>query len=183
MKDVVFVTGNANKAKHLSELLGVEIEYQNIDLEEIQSMDVTEVAIDKAKRAYEKLKRPVLVEDQALYLNALGGFPGPFVKFMVDSSGGIESISRILKDYRDKTCIARDVFVYVDGKGPEIFVGEHAGVIAEAPRGEGGWGWDPVYCPDGFGGRTSAELSSEEYKKIYMLIKPIEKVREFIRGI
>lgn len=183
MKDVVFVTGNANKAKHLSQLLGVEIKYRNIELDEIQSMDVASVAIDKARRAYEIVKSPVLVEDQALYLNALGGFPGPFIKFMVDSSGGIDTISKILSNYTDKTCIARDIFVYFDKKGPIVFSGEHAGVIADAPRGDGGWGWDPVYCPEGFGGRTSAELSHEEYTKVYMLIKPIEKVREFIHGI
>lgn len=182
-RNVVFVTGNPNKAKHLSELLGIEIDYHSVDLEEIQSMDVMEVAVDKAKRAYAQLGRPVLVEDQALYLNALGGFPGPFVKFMVDSSGGIESISRILSDYSDKTCVARDVFVYADSGGAEIFVGEHTGVIADQPKGNGGWGWDPIYCPDGFDGRTSAELSDEEYSEVYKSIKPIEKVRDFLHGI
>ena len=183
MKDVVFVTGNKNKAKHLADLLGIEIEYQSAELSEIQSMDVEEVAKDKAIRAYESIGRPVLVEDQAVYLTALGGFPGPFVKFMVESSGGIESIARILDGYEDRSCIAKDIFVYYDGTSLTTFVGEYGGIIAKEPRGDGGWGWDPVYCPDGFDGKTSAELTKEEYEEVYLKIKPIAKVSEFLRGI
>lgn len=183
MKDVVFVTGNKNKAKHLADLLGIDIEYQNAELSEIQSMDVEAVAKDKAIRAYEMIGRPVLVEDQAVYLTALGGFPGPFVKFMVESSGGIESIARILDAYHDRSCIAKDIFVYYDGTTLSTFAGEHGGVIANEASGDGGWGWDPVYCPDGFNGKTSAELSKEEYDKVYLKIKPIVKVREFLRGV
>ena len=180
MKDIVFVTGNKNKAKHLSDLLGIEIDYHDIELQEIQSMDVVEVAREKAIRAYDIIQRPVLVEDQAVYLEALGGFPGPFIKYMVESSGGIESIARIINDYDNRRCIAKDVFVYYDGEHTEIFVGEHGGTIANSPRGTGGWGWDPVYCPDGFGGKTSAELSEKDYEDVYLKVKPIELVRTFL---
>lgn len=181
MKDVVFVTGNKNKAKHLSDLLGIEIEYQDAELLEIQSMDVVEVAKDKALKAYEAIQRPVLIEDQAVYLEALGGFPGPFVKYMVESSGGVESIARILDGFDSRRCIAKDVFVYYDGDQTKVFIGEHGGTIADAPRGSGGWGWDPVYCPDGFNGKTSAELSNDDYQTVYCKIKPIEAVRDFLQ--
>ena len=183
MKDVVFVTGNKNKAKHLSDLLGIEISYHDAELKEIQSMDVAEVAKDKAIRAFEIIGRPVLVEDQAVYLTALGGFPGPFVKYMVESAGGIESIARVLDGYSDRSCVARDVFVYYDGVNTTVFAGEHGGVIADQPRGTGGWGWDPVYCPDGFDGMTSAELTKEQYDEVYLRIKPIKAVGDFLRGI
>jgi XTP/dITP diphosphohydrolase len=182
MNKVVYVTGNRNKANHLTDLLGIDIDYMNVSVDEIQSMDVVEVARHKAVSAYKKVNRPVLVEDQAVYLNALGGFPGPFVKFMTESSG-IESLARILDSYDDRSCLARDVFVYYDGNSVSVFAGEYGGVIAKEPRGENGWGWDPVYCPDGFNGMTAAELNKGDYDSVYLRIKPIEKLREFLSGI
>jgi inosine/xanthosine triphosphate pyrophosphatase family protein len=66
VKSAVFVTGNQHKADHLSRLLGLPLEHVKLDLDEIQSADVSEIAAHKAKQAYELVKRPVFVEDVAL---------------------------------------------------------------------------------------------------------------------
>jgi inosine/xanthosine triphosphate pyrophosphatase family protein len=69
--NVTFVTGNANKAKYFSELIGMPISYHSVDIHEIQSLDLKEIARHKARLAYEQLKKPVLVEDVSLTINYL----------------------------------------------------------------------------------------------------------------
>lgn len=180
--NVTFVTGNQNKANYLAKLLGMPILHRKIDVDEIQSMDLHEVATHKAQQAYEVLKSPVLVEDQGLYFNALGGFPGPFIKFLVESTGDINVMCKVLHGFEDRSAVARTVFAYYDGSEMRLFEGELAGEIAEQPKGENGWGWDPVFCPEGFGGRTRAEFNPEEDDVSYMKIKPIQQVRDFLES-
>lgn len=183
MKDVVFVTGNPNKAAYFAELVGLPIDHHKVELDEIQSLDVAEVAERKARQAYDILKRPVLVEDQGMYLPALGGFPGPFVKFMVDDGDRVDILSRILDGFSNRSAESRTVFVYFDGSEVRKFEGVLYGEIAKEPRGDGGWGWDPVFIPRGYGGRTRAELTKEEDHETYLIAKPIEAVGEFLRAL
>ena len=84
----LFLTGNQHKANHLSQLLGLPLEHKKLDLDEIQSTNVAEVAEHKVRQAYELVKRPVFVEDVSLRFEALGGLPGPFVKFFLNEGDG-----------------------------------------------------------------------------------------------
>lgn len=182
MKDVVFVTGNPNKAQYLADLIGMPIDHHAVELDEMQSMDLREVASHKARQAYEVVRRPVLVEDQGMFLPAIDGFPGPFIKFLVDDGKKITHLIRILDGFDDRTAIARCVFVYFDGSSETVFESELIGQIAKEPKGDGGFGWDPVFIPDGYDGRTRAELSKAEDHATYMIAKPIDKVGKFLRG-
>ncbi|HET6924566.1 MAG TPA: non-canonical purine NTP pyrophosphatase, partial [Candidatus Saccharimonadales bacterium] len=89
MKTITFVTGNPGKLAEWQRLFPADIrlESADVDLDEIQSLDLEAIAIDKAKRAYAQLQRPVLVEDVAAGLDSLGGLPGPFVKYFEKSIG------------------------------------------------------------------------------------------------
>ena len=79
---LTLVTSNPNKKIEVEEILvGVEITTKALELPEIQSMDLKEIVIAKAKSAYALVGAPVLVEDVAFELECLNGFPGPFVKF------------------------------------------------------------------------------------------------------
>ena len=182
MKDVVFVTGNPNKAKYLADLLGFPIEHHNVELDEIQSLDVAEVAKHKAKQAYDVLKRPVLVEDQGMYLTALDGFPGPFIKFMINDGKRNDILMRVLDGFDDRSAQSRTVFVYFDGTDFHLFEGILVGMIAVEARGTGGWGWDTVFIPNGYGGRTRAELTKAEDHETYLISKPISAVADFLKG-
>ncbi len=182
MKDVIFVTGNADKANYFAKLIGMPIEHHDVDLDEIQSMDLRDVALDKAKRAYYVLKRPVLVEDLGMFLPALGGFPGPFVKFMLDGGKRLDILINVLSGYEDRTAISHTVFVYYDGKDATFFEGKLKGTIATELRGDGGFGWDPVFIPEGYGGRTRAQLSEAEDHETYLIAKPIVQIGEFLQS-
>ncbi len=182
MKDVVFVTGNPNKAKYLADLLGFPIDHHNVEIDEIQSLDVAEVARHKAKQAYGVLKRPVLVEDQGMYLAALDGFPGPFVKFMISDGKRNDILMRVLDGFEDRSADSRTVFVYFDGNEYKLFEGTLKGTIASEARGTGGWGWDSVFIPDNYGGRTRAELTKTEDHETYLIAKPIAAVASYLKG-
>lgn len=66
MKSLTFITGNAEKAKQLGQYLCFDVNHARLDIPEIQSLDLEEVATKKAKSAYSILQTAVLVEDTAL---------------------------------------------------------------------------------------------------------------------
>ncbi len=182
MKTPVFITGNQNKADYLAKLLGMPIEHQKIELDEIQSASLEEIVTHKVKQAYEIVKKPVLVEDVALGFDALGGLPGPFIKFFAESENGLENCCRMLDGFEDRGARAECVFGYYDGTRLELLRGGLSGVIAVQPRGDGGYGWDKIFCPEGYENKTRAELSPEDDEATYRIIKPIAALRELLKS-
>jgi len=67
-----------------------------VDLDEIQSLDLEAIAVDKAKRAYEKVGKPVLVEDVSAGLDSMGGLPGPFIKYF-EVTLGMDALYQLRK--------------------------------------------------------------------------------------
>lgn len=179
----VFITGNQHKADYLAKLLGITLEHQKIDLDEIQSIDLDEIVTHKVKQAYTIAGRPVLVEDVALNFTALGGLPGPFIKFFVEAENGLEKLCRMLDSFDDRGAVGECVFGYYDGKRLELLRGSINGTIALHPAGEGGFGWDKIFCPDGYDGKTRAELILEQSDAVYQTIKPIAKVRDLLHSL
>ena len=84
---IVFVSGNAGKAREVEAILGTPVERLPLDLPEIQALDVAEVVRHKALEAFAAAGRPVLVEDTGLYVDALGGLPGALVKWFLQTVG------------------------------------------------------------------------------------------------
>ncbi|MDO4773539.1 MAG: non-canonical purine NTP pyrophosphatase [Candidatus Saccharibacteria bacterium] len=176
----LFITGNQHKADYLAQLLAMPIEHRKLELEELQSTSLEEVVEHKTRQAYELVGKPVLVEDVALGFAALGGLPGPFIKFFTELDGGLEKLCRMLDEFDDRRAVAACVYGYYDGQEMRLFRGELTGAVAQSPRGDGGFGWDKIFCPDGYSGRTRAELSPEENTATYLRLKPIEEVGAFL---
>jgi non-canonical purine NTP pyrophosphatase (RdgB/HAM1 family) len=181
MPNVVFVTGNPNKAKYFSELVGMPIEHHSAETEEIQSLDLVKIAKHKAKDAYAQLKRPVLVEDTGLVIQSLGNLPGPFIKWFIEEIG-VKQICRLADMDKNRSAEASDTFVYYDGKEFKHFVGSMKGSISEKPKGIGGYDWDRIFIPSG-NDRTLAEMEFEEYKKFHLKIKPVIQIRDFLQSL
>jgi non-canonical purine NTP pyrophosphatase (RdgB/HAM1 family) len=177
MKDLVFVTGNQAKADYLSKYLDFPVEHIKLELDEIQSLNLTDVVRHKVRQAYEKVGRPVLVEDVSLELKALGRLPGPLIKWFIEELS-LDEICALV-DGKDRGATARCVFGYFDGTREEYFEGNMSGNVPAKAVGAGGYGFDPVFIPNGYS-VTRAELSEEDYRKTYLKIKPFEKVREFL---
>lgn len=173
----IFITGNQNKADYLAKFLWFSIEHQKIDLDEIQSLDLREIVEHKVKQAYEKVWKPVLVEDVSLSFDALGHLPWPFIKFF-EKELWCEKLCHLL-DGKVRTAIVECTFGYYDGNAVTFFEWNIRWTIAETPRGINGFGWDQIFIPY-FTDKTSAELDAVEYERFYTEEKPFQKVREFL---
>jgi non-canonical purine NTP pyrophosphatase (RdgB/HAM1 family) len=184
MNDVVYVTGNEEKARNFALHIGMDIAHEPADLDEIQTLDATELVEHKARQAYEQLKRPVLVEDVTFSFTVLGGLPGPFVKFFVnagtDLNSGVERMCRMLDGFDDRSAVAACTFGYYDGTAMRFFEGNLRGHVADHPRGDGGFGFDRIFIPDGFENKTAAELDQPDYERYYATIKPFSALRKFL---
>ena len=87
MKTITFITGNEKKAEYLARYLRMPITHKKIELDEIQSLDLTKIVEHKVREAYREIRGPVLVEDVALRFTSLGKLPGPFIKFFEQELG------------------------------------------------------------------------------------------------
>jgi XTP/dITP diphosphohydrolase len=156
----IFVTTNEHKRREVQEILGVELERADLDLPEIQAIDPAEVASEKASAAREALGRPalpVLVEDSGLMVDAWDGFPGALTKWLMRSVGN-EGLIRMLGPDDERSARAVCVVALAEADGTvRTFRGEVQGTLAPEPRGEGGFGYDPVFVPE-WSSLTYAEM-------------------------
>ncbi len=176
---MTFITGNAGKAKYLSDYFHAPIEHRKLDLVEIQSLDLEEIVRDKAERAFTIVNGPVLVEDVSLGFTAMSGLPGPLIKWFLESLSN-EGLCRLLDSYKDRSATARVMFAICDGSGVHTFGGSRKGSIADAPRGEMGFGWDPIFIPDGYT-KTWAEMTDDEKHATSMRKIALKKMTKFLR--
>jgi XTP/dITP diphosphohydrolase len=150
----VFVTTNEHKHREVERILGVELERAALsprDIPEVQTLDFAEVAAHKARSAYDLLGRPpypVLVEDSGIVVGGWNGLPGALTKWFLASVGN-EGLLEMLcgGDRRARAVCA--VAVTDAGGEVRVFQGEVSGEIAPSPRGAGGFGWDPIFIPEG----------------------------------
>jgi len=164
MEPLYFVTSNEGKMKEAEMILDIPIKLFKADLEEIQSLDLEEIVREKAKRAFELVGKPLFVDDVGVYIEAWNGFPGPFVKYLVEAVG-TGGIARMVKDETNRKAIVRAAIGFHDGEKITTFIGEVKGTLAERPRGDRGWGWDPMFIPVG-SEKTYAELTPEEKNSV-----------------
>jgi len=153
------VTSRAEKAEEAARL-GFAIERIDLDLPEAQALDPSVVAREKVDAAWERLRRPVLVEDSGLEILAWGGFPGALVKWL-EKSAGLDGIVRMLDPFPDRSARAVCAIACFDGERLVMARGVAEGSIAPTPRGERGFGWDSIFVPSG-STRTFAEMAAAE---------------------
>src|SRR3989344_8894949 len=147
LADLVVVTSNKNKLAEINEILGTNHQVSKLDIPEIQSLNLDEVITHKAKDAYNRIKKPVLVEDISLEIEALNGLPGTLVKFFLERLG-TEGTVRLVGKSKTDTTITAAVAIY-DGQKIDIFKGKVKGTLSKKNRGSGGFGFDKVFIPEG----------------------------------
>ncbi|XP_076319105.1 inosine triphosphate pyrophosphatase [Tachypleus tridentatus] len=179
-RSIVFVTGNLKKLEEVTAILGekfpFKIESKAIDLPEYQG-EPDEISVAKAKAAADILQCPVIVEDTCLCFNALGGMPGPYVKWFLKNIGP-EGLHRLLEGWSDKSAYALCTFAFSEGQGHEVklFRGKTDGVIV-APRDPRTFGWDPCFQPLGHI-QTYAEMTSELKNSLSHRYKALAALRD-----
>jgi non-canonical purine NTP pyrophosphatase (RdgB/HAM1 family) len=164
----VLVTSNLNKWREAERILGFVIERVELDLDELQAESVRAVALAKAQAAFQKLGRPVIVEDAGVELVALGGFPGPFIKYW-EKLGGLSSICRAADGLGDRRVRAVCALGICSDRGSEVVEGAVDGTLSTEPRGTQGFGWDAIFIPEGdtrtFGEMSAAEKDARSHRR------------------
>lgn len=102
------------------------------DVPEIQSDDQAAVSVYKALKYYELLKRPLVMMDSDLFIDELGGFPGVYTKYALDTIG-IDRIIRLLGD--NNRAHTQRTIIYFDGDKPQTFTLKLHGALLKEPRG------------------------------------------------
>lgn len=176
--ETYFITGNEGKFRE------VQGRIQNLkilpikDLPEIQSLDIREIIEYKLREAIEELngKYIAIVEDTGLYLDAMNGFPGPLIKFLLQTIGN-EGIYKICNSFESFNSEAVTVFGFYNSEkeSVEFFEGRVKGTIT-SPKGENGFGWDSIFIPDR-ATKTFAEMETiKEKNKFSMRYNAMNKM-------
>lgn len=169
-----FATKNANKLREVNEILGRSLEQIAVELYEPQGLDVAEVIREKAEDAFRKTGKSVLVEDTALEFRAWNGLPGALIKWFLETVGN-EGLLKMLAGVENRRAVAKTAVGFFDGNKAHVFVGEIDGTIPETIRGSSGFGWDPIFIPDGFD-KSFAEMTSEEKNAVSMRRRALERM-------
>lgn len=162
---MLFATSNPNKLAEVSAIMGYPLEQIDLgELDEIQAIDGEEVIRHKAKLAYEKAWKPVLVEDVSLSFRARNGLPWALIKWFLEAQKD-EGIIKMMSTFDDRHVVARCYVSYYNGKDRVTVKWEVEGSV---PR-ERGWvsqfGWDALFLPNGYQ-KTYAQMSKEEKNTI-----------------
>jgi len=157
MIKVAFVTGNKQKYEIAKQYLqrsggtAFELYQKDVNIPEIQGVSVEKIAQQSSVWACEKLGVPVITSDVGFHIEALNGFPGPFVKY-INTWLTSENILSLMKGNRRRKAFFTDSIAYtVPGGETVVFSSITKGTIAtELPRKTSGWMIDDVFIPDGY---------------------------------
>ena len=158
-----FASSNENKfqeAERILSDLGVQINFYKTILEEIQSNDLNDIAEKKAINAYDLIQKPVIIEDDGLFINSLNGFPGPYSSYAYDTIGN-KGIMNLLENSQTRDANFVSIIAYCDNDyGVKLFESSIPGKISSVIE-KGGWGYDPIFIPDGES-KTYANVSDKD---------------------
>lgn len=163
--NLTFVTSNSNKAMEVKKILGeYDIRFEHLDMKyvEIQSSSLQEIAVSSAKCLCDDVKNPFFVEDAGLFIDALGGFPGPYSSYALKTIGN-SGILKLMDGIGKRTSRFESVVAYAKSiQEINVFQGIVEGSICTEAAGEG-WGFDPIFIPQG-SSQTYAEMGVEKQR-------------------
>jgi len=186
MKTIYFITSNKGKileAKKKFSNLDIEVIQKNLGYPEIQADSLEEVAKFGVEHIQKQFNQPFILEDAGLFIDALDGFPGvysAYVYYRIECSG----ILKLLADIDDnRKATFRSVFGYSEpGKKPKLFIGDTKGTISKKTAGEHGFGYDPIFIPNGEN-KTFAQMKTEEKNQFSHRGKSLEKIINYLKKI
>lgn len=155
MEKVIYLTTNKGKFEEANRIFkdqyGIDIDIMNPDFEvlETQAKTCSEVVAFSVKYAAEKLNRPCVKSDSGLYIDALGGLPGPYNAYF-DKQIGVDKFLELFKNETNRKARLEDCFAYCEpGEEPIVFTGGGTGTVSLEAKGTLGRWHDRFYIPDG----------------------------------
>ena len=168
-----FITGNPGKFAEGKAVIP-SLEQIDLDLVEIQEIDARQVIDHKLREASRKRGGTLIVEDTSLHIDALGGLPGPLVKWFLNTIGCLGIYNLVGETSARAVCMLG----LLSSGSIAFFEGKVEGHIV-SPAGGGGFGFDSIFRPDGEA-RTFAEMSLDEKRTFSMRESAFLKLRDFL---
>lgn len=190
--ELVFASSNQNKVIEIQKLVGNKIKLLSLKdincFEEIQETGKTfqENALIKARCVFEKYKYNCFGDDSGLEVEALNNEPGVYsARYAGEPKNDANNTQKLLKELGSSTnrnaCFKTVIALVIDGK-EQFFEGEIRGQITLQPIGNGGFGYDPVFVPNGYD-RTFAQMSLEEKNIISHRALATQKLIQYLVSI
>ncbi len=188
--EVILATSNKAKIREITQILGTDIDYKTMsDFPDWPDVEETEDtfkgnALLKSSVLAQRYNMPAIADDSGLAVKALCGKPGVHSsRYSGEGATDEKNIAKLLLNLggeQDRKAAFKTVVVYKEPDGEEIIAaGEVEGHIVEAPVGSGGFGYDPVFVPDGFD-KTFAQMSEEEKNSLSHRGRAISKLKEIL---
>lgn len=178
-----FVTTNAGKYREASALLaahGIEVEHFELLLPEVQADAIEDVAAYSMKVLAEEADFDFLVDDSGFFVDALKGFPGVYSSYVFRTIG-IAGVLSLLEVVDKRQARFETVMGLRLGGETHMFRGVCRGTVTREARGLGGFGFDPIFVPDGQE-KTFGEMSLEEKNAVSHRASAARQVAEFLKG-
>ena len=182
LRKIIFASTNQGKFNEIFLYLKsfkIEIELVRFETLEIQSNKLEEIAFEKAKDAFDKIGRPLIVEDTGLFIDSLKGFPGPYSSYVLQTIGN-QGILDLLLNKGNRFAIFKTIIAYRDNNTGMTFSGTTKGMISDRIT-EGGWGYDPIFIPEG-SSITYAQLGIENKMEISHRTQALNNFAKWYRG-
>jgi XTP/dITP diphosphohydrolase len=173
---IYFITSNSNKFREAEEIFsghGISIEQKSAPYKEIQADTLEEVVMEALESIDDE---NIFIEDAGLFVDALGGFPGVYSRYVEDVLGN-EAILKLLSDVKERGAVFKSVVGY-KGKDIKIFEGTVEGEIAEEKRGNAGFGYDPIFIPKGFNNTFAEDINLK--MRLSHRKQAMEKLAEYL---
>jgi XTP/dITP diphosphohydrolase len=194
LKELIFASHNAGKIREIREMiepLGIELKtYKDIDIPDVEETGTTfaENSLLKSSKIAEITGIACIADDSGLCVDALNGAPGVYSARYApdrDFDKGMEKLLAEIAKSRNPdrsahfSCVIS--LAYPDGKY-ELFEGRINGKIAEQKQGTGGFGYDPIFIPEGYD-KSFAELGNEIKNKISHRGRAMQKLSQYLRNL
>ncbi len=162
----MLVTSNRGKYEEyrmMFEAEGIGLELNMMSYPEEQLDSIEKVAERSAYYLTGIVGPDFFIDDSGLFIESLGGFPGVYSSYVKRTIGN-EGILKLMKGVENRKAEFRTCIAFYNGK-LNLFTGRVSGSISEEQRGKGGFGFDPIFIPDGLD-RTYAEMTTAEKNSI-----------------
>jgi len=191
--EICFATNNRNKIKEVWQLLMPDFSLLSLsdigcheELAETQNT-LEGNSLQKAQYVYQQYRIPCFADDSGLEVEALNGAPGVYsARYAGDQRNDKDNIDLLLKNLKgiqNRRASFRTIITLIGiEKEPSIFEGQIQGKIITAPRGTNGFGYDPVFVPEG-GDRTFAEMEMHEKNALSHRAKAVKKLVGYLKKI
>lgn len=188
---ICFATNNQNKLTEIQQILGDRFEI--LSLKDIGCFDeidephetLEENSAEKAEYIYSRYQIPVFADDTGLEVAALNGEPGVYsARYGGPERSAKQNMSKVLDKLAgatDRSAQFRTIMTYIDETGSFQFEGIVRGQIISERKGAGGFGYDPIFIPDGYS-QTFGEMPSTEKNKISHRVRSLAKLVEFLKS-